>query len=223
MLAPLAVALVNHKGGVGKTTIAHVLAQIAAQRGMTVTAYDLDEQRNLTDSLSLVDFPNLKIKARIKEGDENDGTDLYILDCPPALSFTTDEAISFADIIIMPVPPSLYSISNLDVLFTRIEDHGKGREQVAIVKNCFDDSRLSRELDDFLTGKGYPVAGRLPLSRRLRGNLSSGLIWNHAMREKERAPFVSLLDSVLRAFEMLSAGKLSAAWEGEKENAGNED
>lgn len=40
----LAVAIWNYKGGVGKSTIALVLAEIAAQQGLHVLALDLDEQ-----------------------------------------------------------------------------------------------------------------------------------------------------------------------------------
>ena len=150
---PMAVAIVNHKGGVGKTTMAHIMSQIAAQKGLNVIAYDLDPQRNLTDSLSLLDLENLKIKTKIGKGDENDGNDFYILDCPPALSSATDDAIAFADIVLVPVFPNLYSVTNLDMMYTRVKNTGKIPEQIALVKNCFDDTVLSRDIDNFLAKK----------------------------------------------------------------------
>ena len=209
---PLAVAIVNHKGGVGKTTIAHILSQIAVQRGHKVTAYDLDEQRNLTDSLSLVELATLKIKTKIDKGDEDDGSEVYILDCPPALSAMTDDAIDFADIVLVPVFPNLYSVTNLDMLYTRVKNLGKISEQIAIVKNCFDETALTRDLEAFLSKKAYCIAGRLPQNRRIRANISNGLIWNHAMDARTQTPFINLFDRTLQAFKMLMAKKPGKAW-----------
>lgn len=211
-LEPLAVAIVNHKGGVGKTTIAHVMAQIAVQRGMKVAAYDLDLQRNLTDSLSLVELSGLNIRTRINEGDENDSNDIYILDCPPALSSVTDKAIAFADLVLVPVFPNLYSVTNLDMLYTRVKNTGKIREQIAIVKNCFDETALSRDLDAFLAEKGYSIAGRLPQNKRLRANISTGLVWNYSMSARNQTPFAHLFDRTLRAFKELDKGNPGKAW-----------
>ncbi len=50
----LAVTIWNYNGGVGKSTIAHILVQIGAQRGQKVLAIDLDEQRNLEKTLGAV-------------------------------------------------------------------------------------------------------------------------------------------------------------------------
>lgn len=42
------VAFFNNKGGVGKTSLVYHLAQMYADRGVKVTAVDLDPQANLT-------------------------------------------------------------------------------------------------------------------------------------------------------------------------------
>ena len=54
------VTLWNYKGGVGKSTIALVLAKIAAYKGLRTLAVDLDDQHNFAHilSLSVVDTHN---------------------------------------------------------------------------------------------------------------------------------------------------------------------
>jgi chromosome partitioning protein len=51
------VAIVNQKGGVGKTTIALGLASAAARRGARVLVVDLDPQANATSGLGVWDSP----------------------------------------------------------------------------------------------------------------------------------------------------------------------
>ena len=213
LMEKIAIAVTNHKGGVGKTTIAHILSQIIAQNNkMKVIAYDLDPQRNLTDSLSLVDFPNLEIKHGIGEKDETLDANAFIIDCPPALNSIVEDAISFADIVLVPVFADLYSVTNLDVLFRRIKEMGKIDSQIALVKNCLDETILSRDLDDFLTEKHYPVAGRLPRNRLIRSNISNGNVWNYRVRSVNQTPFISLLERTRKAFNALLAGKTEQAW-----------
>ena len=51
--AKLAVTLWNFKGGVGKSTIALTLAEIAASSGLRVLAVELDEQQKLVLAIRL--------------------------------------------------------------------------------------------------------------------------------------------------------------------------
>ena len=48
---PIVVSIINLKGGVGKTTIAALLARHAAAKGLNVLAVDLDPQSNLSQAL----------------------------------------------------------------------------------------------------------------------------------------------------------------------------
>lgn len=49
--SPIVVSIINLKGGVGKTTIAALLARYAAKRGLKVLAVDIDPQSNLSQAL----------------------------------------------------------------------------------------------------------------------------------------------------------------------------
>ena len=51
----IAVAAINHKGGVGKTTLSIILTQMALLKRNKVLAIDLDPQRNFTDALSFIE------------------------------------------------------------------------------------------------------------------------------------------------------------------------
>ncbi len=51
MKAPVVVAVINLKGGVGKTTVVALLARYAARKGLNVLAVDLDPQANLSQAL----------------------------------------------------------------------------------------------------------------------------------------------------------------------------
>ena len=48
---PVVVSIINLKGGVGKTTVATLLAKDAARRGIKVLAVDMDPQANLSQAL----------------------------------------------------------------------------------------------------------------------------------------------------------------------------
>ena len=48
---PIVVSIINLKGGVGKTTVAALLARYSARKGLNVLAVDIDPQANLSQAL----------------------------------------------------------------------------------------------------------------------------------------------------------------------------
>jgi chromosome partitioning protein len=61
---PLTVCVINLKGGVGKSTIAALLARQAFRRGLDVLAIDLDPQANLSQGLMQSDYRNFLSEKR---------------------------------------------------------------------------------------------------------------------------------------------------------------
>ncbi|AUS81078.1 ParA family protein [Actinoalloteichus sp. AHMU CJ021] len=78
------VAVMNYKGGVGKTTLTANLGAIAARRGMRVLLIDLDPQTNLTFSFFSIDEwqDAIKDSCTIKQWYEGDmpGRDISLSD-----------------------------------------------------------------------------------------------------------------------------------------------
>ena len=72
----------------------------------------------------------------------------------PAKNDTIKQAISFADIVLVPVLNDFLSIVNLRSVFDYALEAGIGHEQLAIVKNCVNTLKTSTEvehiLDEFL-------------------------------------------------------------------------
>ncbi|GAA5161179.1 MULTISPECIES: ParA family protein [Amycolatopsis] len=85
------VAVMNYKGGVGKTTLTANLGAVAASRGLRVLLIDLDPQTNLTFSFFSIDdwHANLKDERTIKRW--------YDAELP-------GREISLADLIVTPKP-----------------------------------------------------------------------------------------------------------------------
>ncbi len=115
------IAVVNTKGGVGKTTIAAALAVRAAQESKRVAIVDLDPQRSLiewwkrrgrTDNPTIFEGPDTAADA--VEALRLDGWDLVILDGPPAFLVTIQEMVEAADYVVIPVRASV-----LDLLATQ--------------------------------------------------------------------------------------------------------
>ncbi|GAB1515133.1 ParA family protein [Actinophytocola sp. KF-1] len=78
------VAVMNYKGGVGKTTLTANLGAVAARRGLRVLLLDLDPQTNLTFSFFSIDdwHDRLKDKRTIKRWYDGDmpGRDVSLAD-----------------------------------------------------------------------------------------------------------------------------------------------
>jgi len=211
--------MINHKGGVGKTTLALILSQIALEKGVKVAAVDLDPQRNFTDAMALV---RERYEGSLKVTDQiNDDGDVIILDCPPALNEVTRAALEFADIVLVPVNPDMFSLLNLGVVYDFGKRHEKAPEQLAIVKVGFSVKikGLAEIAATALAGNQYAVAGDIPVNKLIPYNIVSGRLWSAGIPMPARAPYKNLYEKTLKAYKSMLDGNIKGAW-GVIDNAG---
>ena len=210
----LAVTVWNYKGGVGKTTISLILSQTAARQGLKVLAIDLDEQRNLSETLKLSQhhFPSIHVRTELKSEYSDDDYDFYVIDTHPSKDETVKSAMLFADIVLVPIITDYLSIINLRPVFEYVQSCGVGDGQIAIVKNAVTELKVSEEVEKILDEQGYTIAGRLPRNNILVRNIASGEIWDKYMRPSQREPFTRFYARVWKAFMRMIAGEFHDIW-----------
>lgn len=159
------IAVLNQKGGVGKTTTAINVAAYLAKQGNSVLLVDLDPQANSTSGLGLqrsegeagtyeVLLGTVPIDGVIKQARENlyivptdprlaaleielagqtqresalkralgaTTHDYILIDCPPALSLLTVNALTAADSVLIPVQSEYYALEGLSQLLQVVQ------------------------------------------------------------------------------------------------------
>lgn len=113
----VALAILNQKGGVGKTTMATGIAAVLTESGYKVLLVDADPQGSSLlwknarkdDSLfPVVGIPHSELHKDVKQ--VGAGFDFIIIDGPPSISEVARSAIMAADLVLIPVQPSPYDI-----------------------------------------------------------------------------------------------------------------
>jgi chromosome partitioning protein len=114
------IALLNQKGGVGKTTLATHLAGEFASRGKSVVVIDADPQGSVLDwsqrrkegtyprLFGVVGLPRETLHLEAPELARN--TDYVIIDGPPRVTALARSALLAADLVLIPVQPSPYDV-----------------------------------------------------------------------------------------------------------------
>ncbi len=193
------IAVINQKGGTGKTTTTMNLGCALAALNRKVLLIDLDPQANLTYSFGIrpdrsmtevmqakqtiqailvnkegvaiapasMELANVEISIVNKIGREGilkdrlknvKGYDFVFIDCPPALSVLTVNALNSADEVLIPLQMEILSFQGLTQLLNTIKEVKQVLNHklkiAGIIPSMFDNRRnLSNEVLEQLEGK----------------------------------------------------------------------
>lgn len=135
------VAFVTQKGGSGKSTLSASVAVEAQSNRERVFLVDMDPQRSLTTWASNRDDANLGVEAisSIRLGVvlrtlSESGVTLAVIDTPASLSRASEAAILAADLVVLPVRPTVFDIWSCETTWRRIRDLGK--DCVFVLNQC---------------------------------------------------------------------------------------
>jgi chromosome partitioning protein len=122
------IIIAGQKGGAGKTTIAVHLATEALRRGLRVGIVDADPQLSATawanarldTSLPVVAAAGPELNKALDLA-RDDKFDLIIIDSPPHATAATQKPYRLADLIVLPVRPSVFDLAALPASLDMVE------------------------------------------------------------------------------------------------------
>ncbi len=210
------IAVVNLKGGVGKSTIAVNLAcELAIQQSVVVV--DADSQATATDWARRGDLPArvetlpLDADSQVCSWVEKVLTiqaDHVVIDCPPHIGPATLAAVGIADMVLIPVTPSGADLVATDSALAVVHDAQATRMDngpLCLLVPSKVDSRTAsgRELAAALEKFDETVAPEIGQRAALVDAFSVGAwIGEYAPRNKAREQFRDLATSVKRRWLM---------------------
>lgn len=113
------IAVVGNKGGSGKSTLSRHLAVAGVADGLTVLLLDADMQQSAAGTWATVRGLETPVVVqttpdtleRMIDSARGEGVDLVVIDTPPASGRASLSAIKVADLVLVPVRPSLDDIA----------------------------------------------------------------------------------------------------------------
>jgi len=160
------IAVLNQKGGSGKTTIATHLARALQLAGADVLLVDSDPQGSARDwaavredqPLTVVGIDRPTIDRDLKQVARKD---YVVIDGAPQAADLAVSAIKAADFVLIPVQPSPYDIwatADLVELVKQRIEVTDGRLQAAfVVSRAIKGTRIGGEVAQALGGYGLPI------------------------------------------------------------------
>ena len=168
-------AVANHKGGVGKTTLAMNLAAGLSRRG-TCIVVDADPQGSATQWARATETERFPVTVSIA-GDDLDGElkhlrtqyDFIVVDCPPATdAVQTQTALADASLLLIPVLPSpmdLWATARIEQMVERARSSNPQLHARLVVNQVETNNSMSRAMGSALSELAVPAL-RQVLKRR---------------------------------------------------------
>lgn len=190
------IAILNQKGGVGKTTISSNLGEAFKRSGLRVLLVDSDPQGSLRDWNEASKGEVLPVVGLDRETLPKDleavkqSYDIVIIDGAPQSNKLAGAAVKSADLVLVPVTPSPYDVwacyELADLIKTR-QDVADGKPHAAfLISRARKGTKLGDEVAGALHDYNLPVLSSRTIHREVYAQTAAdGLTVYHANKPSE--------------------------------------
>ena len=162
------IAVLNQKGGVGKTTIAiHLAMAIAQKKGTRVLLVDADPQGSALDwsAARAADplFPVIGLPKKTLHRELPSVAADYthvLIDGPPRVNEVARSAILASDVVIIPVQPSPYDVWAAKEIVDLLGDVASYKEKIKsafVINRKIVNTAIGRDVTEALSAYNLPV------------------------------------------------------------------
>lgn len=205
------IALVNTKGGVGKSTTAINLAEAYRREGANVLLIDSDYRRGTAKRWHALAEARGGEFAPVITADKDlprltrqlgEVYDVILVDAPAYLDQLITSLVALADLVLMPIQPSAPDLWACEEALRWIDDRqlitGGPPEARFLLSRCHPDERVNREEVDEIVATGTPVltartVQRVAYARALKAGQT---VFDLPPADKARQEFASLYQEI---------------------------